>query len=186
MTYQLDSLKVALVTYREALERMLTPSLTTPEHWQQCYLGVLIATARLYLEYLLFTQFLPHMEAIASDKAPMHPLCSDTAREAKLRSDLALTLNSSTSWNYFQSENAFSRLTGLQDKKDYIDRFTLHLPEIHEETFRVQTCIEKFSTNPASAALSQLAVGLQHLGRNHILFVLPALEWAADVDSWND
>ncbi|MFZ0662947.1 MAG: hypothetical protein WAM66_09670 [Acidobacteriaceae bacterium] len=41
-----------------------------------------------------------------------------------------------------------------------------------------------FLASHVDSALVDLMVGLQHLGRNHTLFLLPALEWATDEDSW--
>lgn len=111
----------------------------------------------------------------------------DTLREKSLRENLLQRLESSTCWSRcFKPENSFSELTGLRSRQDYIDKLTLHLPEIYEESFRVEACTKDFLARREGSTLAQLAVGLQHRGRNHISFVLQALEWVADEDSWED
>jgi hypothetical protein len=65
-----------------------------------------------------------------------------------------------------------------------MDSFALHLPEIYEASFRVESYARAFQKSQSSTALASLGVGLQHLGRNHISFVRFALEWAADESSW--
>jgi hypothetical protein len=107
-------------------------------------------------------------------------------RERNLREKFRERLESSPCWIHFKPQNPSSADTGLKTLQDYIEKFTLHLPEIYEETLRVEVCAKSFLNNHNDSALAQLVVGLQHLGRNHISFVLQALEWAADEDSWND
>ena len=62
----------------------------------------------------------------------------------------------------------------------------MHLPEIYEETFRVEDCAKDFMTNQSSAFLAQMIVGMEHLGRNHISFVQQALQWASADINWKD
>ena len=129
---------------------------------------------------------LPAMEAVSS-KGGGGLVRVDTLREKTLREKLHKELESSPCWSrHFKPENSFSELTGLRSRRDYTDKLTLHLPEIYEESFRVEACTKDFLASHDGSALAQLVVGLQHLGRNHISFVLQALEWAADEDSWEE
>jgi hypothetical protein len=60
----------------------------------------------------------------------------------------------------------------------------LHLAEVYEETFRIESCVRSFLKNRNDAVMAHLVVGLEHMGRNHISFVQQALEWAANDLSW--
>lgn len=186
MNNQLEKLQLDLVSYREAVDKVFSSALTKPTDWQQCFREILICASQLYLDYLLVMKNLPGMEAVSS-KGDGSRVRVDTLREKALRERLQQKLESSTCWgHHFKPENSFSELTGLRSRRDYTDRLTLHLPEIYEESFRVEACAKDFSASHDGSVLAQLAVGLQHLGRNHISFVLQALEWVADEDSWEE
>ena len=185
MNNQLEKLQRDLVSYREAVENVFSSALAKPTEWQQCFREILICASQLYLDYLLVMKNLPAMEAVSS-KDDSDRVRVDTVREKILREKLQQRLESSTCWSHhFKPENSFSELTGLRSLRDYADKLTLHLPEIYEESFRVEACTKDFLASHDGSALAQLVVGLQHLGRNHISFALQALEWAADEDSWD-
>jgi hypothetical protein len=186
MLDQLEKLQSDLVSYREAVDQIVSSTLTTPRDWQQRLLEVLVCASQLYLDYLLVVRNLSALEAVASKGGGSDRVRADVLRERNLREKLKHELESSPSWNHFRPENPFSELTGLRSLQDYTDRFTLHLPEIYEETFGVEFCVKSFLANHNSAALAQTFIGLQHLGRNHISFVLQALEWASDEGSWEE
>ena len=183
---QLEKLQVDLIDYRRAVDNIFSSALTEPADWQQRLSEILICASQLYLDYLLAMKNLPAMEAVSS-KGGSGLVRVNTLQEKALRSKLQQTLESSPCWSQrFKPENPFSESTGLRSRRDYTDRLTLHLPEIYEETFRVEACAKKFLARHDASALVQLVVGLQHLGRNHISFVLQALEWAADEGSWDE
>jgi hypothetical protein len=186
MLDQLEKLQSDLVSYREAVDQIVSSTLTTPRDWQQRLLEVLVCASQLYLDYLLVVRNLSALEAVASKGGGSDRVRADALRERTLREKLKHELESSPSWNHFWPENPFSELTGLRSLQDYTDKFTLHLPEIYEETFRAEACTKDFLTNRHASALAQLVVALQHLGRNHIGFVLQALEWASDEGSWEE
>ena len=186
MNNQLEKLQLDLVSYREAVDNVFSSALATPADWQQCSSEILICASRLYLDYLLVMKNLPAMEVVSS-KGDGGLVRVDALREKALRDNLRQRLESSTCWSHnFKPENSFSELTGLRSRRDYTDKLTLHLPEIYEESFRVEACTKDFLARHDGSALAQLVVGLQHLGRNHISFVLQALEWLADEDSWEE
>lgn len=183
---QLEKLQLHLVSYREAVDQIVSSTLTIPRDWQQNLLEVLVCVSQLYLDYLLVLRGMPALEAVASKQGSSDRLRPDRLRENNLREKLRHELEGSPSWKGFRPENPFSELTGLWSLQDYTDRFTLHLPEIYEETFRVEVWTRDFLTNHGASALAQLVIGLQHLGRNHISFVLQALEWASNESSWEE
>jgi hypothetical protein len=183
---QLEKLQLDLVHYREAVDQVFSPIVTTPNDWQQRLLEISICASQLYLDYLLVTKTFPELDGVSSADGGIEQVPADALREKRLREKLKHKLESSPSWSHFRPENAFSELTGLRTVRDYTERFTLHLPEIYEETFRAEICTKEFLTNQSASALARLVVALQHLGRNHIGFVLQALEWAADEGSWDE
>jgi len=125
------------------------------------------------------------MRAVSSKGDSGH-IAADVIRERHLRDGLRQVLESSVSWQRdFKAENDFSDSTGLRTRGDYAAKITLHLPEIYEESFRVEALAKRFLQSHTNGTLEDLAVGLQHLGRNHIGFVLQTLEWAADEGSWH-
>ena len=77
-----------------------------------------------------------------------------------------------------------AELFGLRSLKDYIQNFELHLPEVYEETFRIEQLAQLYIVVPCSTILTFLFVAVQHVGQNHIPFLQPALDWASDEDFW--
>lgn len=183
MLNRLETLQVDVVQYRQAVDKIFSLSLMTSDRWQACFKEILLCTARLYLDYLLITNDMPELEGLCGKATANRSVSTDWRREKKLREELTLRLGSSE-WPGFVPENAFSDLTGFGTVQDYANSFTLHLPEIYEETFRIEACLRSFLSHRDSASLSQLSVGLQHLGRHHVSFVLQPLEWVAEDGSW--
>jgi hypothetical protein len=186
MGNQLENLRLDLVNYRQAVDQIFIGALTAPRDWQQRFREILSCSLQLYLDYLLVVRDLPTFESISSKGSVNDRVRADAIRERSLRERLKQKLESSTCWSYFNPKNSFSELTGLCSLKDYWDKFTLHLPEIYEETFRVEACVKDFLARRDESSLAQIVIGLQHLGRNHISFLLQALEWASDDNSWED
>jgi hypothetical protein len=186
MHNHLEKLLSDLVSYREAVDQIFSPAHRTHRGWQQCFLDILICTSQLYLDYLLVTKSLHALEADASESGRADVVSANIAHEMRLRAELRNKLTSSSTWLGFTPENSFSDLTGLHELQDYVNNLTLHLPEIYEETFRIEICTKDFLTSHNNSVLAQLAISLQHIGRNHISFVLQVLEWVADEDSWDE
>jgi len=186
MYNELEKLQMDLVRYREAVDHVFTSTLATPRDWQKWLLKISISASQLYVDYLLVVEHMPELEAVASKRGAVDLVQSNNLREQSVRERLRQKLETSPCWTMFRPENPFSELTGLRSLQDYTDKLTLHLPEIYEETFGVEVCVKSFLANHNSSALAQTFIGLQHLGRNHIAFVLQALEWAADEGSWEE
>ncbi len=72
----------------------------------------------------------------------------------------------------------------LKGKKDYIDLLALHLPEIYDETIRLEDWLHRLTLDPSEAVLTRAIVSAEHLSKNHIGYVLPALEWLIDINAW--
>ena len=182
----IERLLLDLVAYRRAVDHVISSAATPPGHWQQCFVEISICTSQLYLDYLLVTKASPHHDSLSVSVDEVGLVSIDVFREKHLREELKNKIESSSSWKHFKADNALSTLAGLRNIQDYVDRFTLHLPEIYEETFRAEIYANTLLRTQSVYALSRLLVALQHLGRNHIGFVLQALEWASDEGSWEE
>ncbi len=169
--------------YRESVDKIFSVA-SQREGLHQCFSDILTRASELYLDYRLFMKYLPEFEAASVNRRGQPILGADIHREGALRERLRKELESSQQWALFRPDAPLSNLIGLRTSQDFLNNLGLHLPEIYEETFRIEDCVQAFLESHVNSALVQLMVGLQHLGRNHTLFLLPALEWAADEDNW--
>ena len=184
MSEQLQNLILDLVYYRKTLVQIFSKPAKTPTDLRQYFFDLLVCTSQLYLDYLLVlkdsTSYETKKTKFPRKKFPV----ADIHHEKDLRERFRRALESSPHWEHFIPENPFADETGLHTLDDYLHRFTLHLPEIYEETFRIETDLKIFLENLSDEVLAHLLVSLQHMGRNHISFVLQTLEWAAEDISW--
>ncbi len=181
---QLDKLVFDLNTYRVTMERIFSRKLSRPRECRRYFLQVLVSASQLYLDHVVVMNDMPKLEEVSLRAPEIKPLTTNLDRQGLLRQRFRDRLDSLPCWSLFLPEKAFSECTKLRTLEDYINIFAHHLPEVHEETFRVEEYAKRFRDNYDSSALAGLTVGLQHLGRNHISFVHFALEWAADESSW--
>ena len=145
---------------------------------------LLICTSELYLNYLLFMKDLTYFSELSVDAPDSQVYSSNVHREMELRNRFRTVLQRSKSWDHADLQNSLAELAGLRTRTDYIDSFTLHLPEIHEETYLVEECARHFVASKDTKVLTELTFGLQHLACNHISFVQPALQWSSVETSW--
>lgn len=185
MSEQLQNFIPQLVGYRETLDQIFSKPSKTPNDLQRYFFDLLVCTSQLYLDHLFVLKDSPSYEIRQTKISRQKHPAADFHREKDLRERFHRALESSPHWKHFIPENPFSDETGLHTLDDYLHRFSHHLPEIYEETFRIESCIKTFLENRSDAVLADLLVGLQHMGRNHISFVQQALEWAAEDISWS-
>jgi hypothetical protein len=108
----------------------------------------------------------------------------DVHGEAKLRSRLRARLSNIPCWSSFEADLTFSPLKGMISVADYVNCFTVHLPEIFYQALSLEQNIRIFEATRDCRALSDLKVGLVHMGRRHISFVLAAARDASDESCW--
>lgn len=185
MRDRLVELNVNLVRFRKAVEILLSHNLTTPQNWQSCFSEISISTALLYADYVVIVAAIRNAEPMTSGEFIGENVQTDHVHELRLREELKQRLEAPSSWPGFAPRNPFSKVTGLLTLNDYASSLILHLPEIYEETFRVEAYLRDFLTAGSGDALTRLLVTLQHLGKNHALFLLQPLEWAGDEDCWD-
>lgn len=174
--------------YRAAVDRIFSTPSPAPRVWRRIFHKILSASIRLYLAYLTLEAGKSKLFR-ASRKCGLVALVardSDASfrRETNLRARMRDRLESAFPWGCFLTENAFSRNTGLWERRDFIERFSLHLPEIYEETIMTEGHTRAFLSSGSQQALSDLMVGMEHLAINHVSFVLQALQWVAGESDW--
>jgi hypothetical protein len=112
------------------------------------------------------------------------PVVSSVNIEQSIRGTLRLFFEGVPVWDDFNTENAIPMSRGLINAMDYINSLSLHLPEIYCESFRLERHLTELGRDMDESAKSRALVSVSHMGRNHISFVLPALEWLSDKDNW--
>ena len=147
------------------------------------FFKLLVCVSRLYLDYLLLVGELSKLHAQRGSTSNL--IHADVAKEGLLRDHFTERLQSLPCWAHFHPKIPFSELTGLRTLADYMNSFTLHLPEIYEETLQAEQYAKRLLADSGDSG-DYLTVSLEHLGRNHISFVLQALQWAADENTWRD
>jgi hypothetical protein len=185
---KIEGLISNLKAYRSAMDRLFSLPLARPSDCRKYFLNLLICVTRLYLDVLVLSNELSKGSVPRRTTALRRPepISVDADRFMKLREHFRERLDSLQCWEYFQPEIPFSELTGLRTRSDYLNSFTLHLPEIYEETVRAEKYAQAVLGTRGTIRTSELMVSLQHLGHNHISFVLPSLQWAADEMTWRD
>jgi len=121
--------------------------------------------------------------ADAASDEPLH-IAVDRVAERNIRSRLGTVIEATAFWQDFASENPLGELAGFRGTSDYINAMKLHIPEIYAETLRVDKYIAAIEEVPPDVSLAELQSSLEHLLRNHMIFLLPALEFAAAESSW--
>jgi len=177
----LEKLVSHLVAYRVVMERIFSEPLSGPDECREYFFELLISASTLYLDYLLVLRELSKVHARRRTASDF--IKPDIQREASLRRRFTERIQSLPSWKGFQPEMAFSEYTGLRNLTDYLHSFTVHLPEIYEETFSAEQYAKRMLEGSGESG-SRLTVSLEHLARNHISFVIQALQWAAAEVSW--
>jgi hypothetical protein len=170
--------------YREAVGHVLAERSQSVERWRILLEALQLSTATLYLDYLQVTRPLADLNLPSRKRFRKKPINSADDQHA-LRARFREHLESTVPWQNFRSGNPFSSITNLRSKEDYLQVLALHVPEIYQETLVLEPAVSRFLQEETANDQAMLIVGLQHLGRNHISFLLPALEWITDESSWD-
>lgn len=173
--------------FRQAVNSVLSHQCREPVVFRDCMYEIWVAAARLYLD---------QVEICKRDKDDLNAKLGTSEitavketenpadAEWRIRTRLRAHLEQLTIWERYQMHNAIPASRGLKGKKDYIDSLALHLPEIYGETIRLEDWLHRLMFDASEAVLTRAIVSAEHLGKNHISFVLPALEWLTDADAW--
>lgn len=174
--------------FRRAVDSLLSDKCGDPVAFCDRMHEVWAAAARLYLDQVEMSRCtldgLNGKTEISEPHAVTNAGEEPAETELRIRARLRAYLEQLTIWNRYDLRNAMPASRGLRTKGDYIDALALHLPEIYAETIRLEDRARRFLTSPSEAVLSQAIVSAEHLGKNHISYVLPALEWLTEEDAW--
>ena len=180
----LRQLLSSLPAFRTAVDALVSENHGSADEWRRSFHGVLLAATELYLGYLLVQKNEAALWKTARGRPAANARWGDIQRETALQHKITDRLESALPWKLFRTTNQFSRWTGLWDRRDYVERLALHLAEVYEQTIGTEKRVTDFLADRSPRAFADISVGLEHLGRNHISFVLQALQWAADESSW--
>ena len=163
---------------------MFFEDLSTPNTLQSICSQIQIRATELQLDRHQILGLIPKMRLSSKAAPPVEPK-RDVHREQELRSRLKQRLEELPVWNQFRSENPLAAIVGLNTAKDYIQSLGLHLPEIYEETVFLEKCANILLEQRSRKIALAMMIGLQHMGRNHITFLQPALDWLSDEEYWD-
>lgn len=185
---KLSGLTLHTAGFRQAVDGIFTRPFQTHTEWLRYFWTILQFASQLYADYVLLTPDLNPVEAL--DDSPKSPLLdaadeSDVQTEMILRKRYSSALRGVPFWRDLRPNAPFAEITGLRKADDFIQSLVLHLPEAYVESIRVERWAKELSAGPSAGSLASLIVGLEHMSRNHLLFALPALQFAADETSWD-
>lgn len=174
-----------LAAYRGSLDKAFSDPNIEARQWRVRLGELLHWTTRLYLDYVTMLRIRPMLESAARRHRRRRPEESNgVAREAKMRHQLAEILENAREWGPADGKaDPMVTMLGLRSRKDCADRMSVDLAEIYEETIHTEIYLERYLDDRGDDALIYFFTGMEHLARNHAIFVIPALEWAADLRS---
>lgn len=171
--------------YRFAIDRLLDANHVQSDSMRGHFLEVRVTSSQLYLDYATLYRDLPQIKTTCSKHSADRQQSRAMERERDLRTQFKTRLRPSQIWTHFRPNNSFSEMNRLTCLDDYLNSIELHLPEIYGETIRIEAQGIEFLRSNDSGSLADVLVGLEHTGRNHISFVLRALDWLVDEISWD-
>ncbi len=176
--------------YQIGVNRIFVRKFTLPRHYATYFLEVLAETSRLYLDNLTLRKLEPRVPAKlasrAADKRSIRAKPSAGAViETTLRKRLTKRIESLPGWSEFHPRNEFVTENFLKTPADYMNRLTLHLPEIYGETVNLNNCVRGLLDKGPfpDCYLAELEVGLEHVA-HHASYCRHTLEILSDEDNW--
>lgn len=173
--------------FRQSVNSVLSDQSRDPMVFRDCMYEIWVAASRLYLDHVELHKC--DMDDInarigTSDITIAKEIENPADAEDDIRTRLRAHLEQLPIWGRYDPRYAIPVSRGLKNKEDYMDALARHLPEIYAETLRLEDCAHRLLVHPSEAVLSRAIVSAEHLGRNHISFLLPALEWLTEDDAW--
>lgn len=163
--------------YRRSVDQIFCEDdLSAPLRLQSIFRQIQIRTAQLQVDGHQLLESIPKMR-MSSKAAPSVEARHDLHRERDLRTRLQQRLEQLQVWNQFDSENPLAALVGLHSTKDYIQSLELHPAGDLRGNPVFGGVFECLSEQRIREVAVVTIIGLQHMGRNHISFLQPALDW---------
>ncbi len=180
MTDQLKRLHADLGNYRRTLDWVISLPQPSPDECRNCCFQLLRDLSKIHSSALDVLEMLYRYE-VPNARAKGEFVRSDIQREAELRTRLRDRLRSWTCWESLVAERSWASVAGLASIEDFVECLSLHLPEIHEETLRIERYLELLSVKPTGRSVAGLTTALDHVVFHHLCFVFPALPFKPDI-----
>jgi len=181
---KLKGLKTHGAAFRNALEHIFVHQPTTSGECRNYFGTILLYASQLYADYVSLSSDLARLDLAQDGTQSISDGEAGALHEGSLRERYTAFLRAIPCWDRLSPNAPFAAITGLRSAADYIEPLALHLPEVYEESIRTEGWAGDITSRATAATVASLLVGLEHMGRNHVLFVLPALQFAADETSW--
>lgn len=169
--------------FRRVADQLFTLDVTSCDAIRSHFLKLLLSTSQLYMDCIQFTVELPSLYANSFGGACKHIAESQLQRERDYRERYRRIVES-LPWQHFRRHEMYT-LLGLNSAEKYQTNLSLHIPEMYEESFRVETYAGRLSRSTPKSSLSELEVNFSHLADNHAVFALPALKGMSEDVCWS-
>jgi|HubBroStandDraft_6_1064221.scaffolds.fasta_scaffold900423_2 hypothetical protein len=171
--------------YRSSVDRILCDDLSEACAFQRICRQIQLNATELQVDRHLILDLISRMRLALKSGPSLQPK-QDVRREHDLRERLKRVVESLPVWSQFNWQNPLAKAAGLLSVEDYINSLQLHLPEIYEETLILEERASTLLQTRSRRIATEITIGLQHMGRNHISFLQPALDWLSDEENWDE
>ncbi len=173
-----------LQQYRRVADKAFSRRLATPKSCRRYFFDLLIAATTVYQDFLLTMAVLPGLYRQSDRKAESQQFTSSNSREAAYRQRYTTALHTIPFVDFTPS--GLAKLSFGWEREDYTQALGLHVPEIYEETFRLELRLGRLAAGLTRRDLTHLEVEFCHLAENHCTFLLPVLQDLAVARNWKD
>jgi len=168
--------------YRASADVLFERKITTEDEAREYFFHLLLCATRVYLDFLLVLDALPVLYATAGRKTKTESVQSDVTREMAYRRRYTTSLSELPFYKFKPS--GLAELTFKWVHEDYFNSLCLHVPEIYEETFRLETYLASFQTGARQTELTKLEIAFRHVAENHCTFLLTVLQDLVIEGNW--
>lgn len=174
--------------YRTSFNRIYSRQLETPGSCIKYFYELLVITSKLYIDCLN----LRNCENKFYDTVNVPLATSPTVRKLpRLKfthgKDARLKFNNKISslpcWGSFDPSNEFSSNNLLKTHRDYINSLQIHLPDIYDESIRINVCVRNIVAGKGDHSFEELLVRLEHVA-HHASYCRHTLELLSHWAQW--
>ena len=177
-----DGLSEHLRQYRASADVLFERKIRTAGETQHYLFALLLSATRVYLDFLLVLEALPSLYSSSDRKTKTKPVRSDASREMAYRERYTTSLSELPLHKFKPS--GLAELTFKWVHEDYFSALCLHVPEIYEETLRLEAYLVRFQADVSEKDLTHFEIAFRHLSENHCTFLLPVLQDLVMEGNW--